>query len=312
MWSPPWHLYILLLANLLAFYLTYLLAFYLAFYLAYLLAYLLAYYLLKSSGILPGKHSGTLSGISSGILSDILSGILSGIPSGILSGISPNILSGIPPGTLSGISYGILSGISSRILSDILSGISSGILSGFWGPAVRTELGMSQVEVQRCALSWEGPRLRSSGGALSWEGARLRSSSAHWALKLAKSLAKSRQGNSGRGSGGRGGRRGGGRGGGGRRRMRRTALIKSNPHLAGGEQRKPVNWGYEPLTCSDAYLGTPYCNLQLSSIGVLKLCSCTYLQLVPFEATKAQRHVLASHECWGVPHLVMWLWQPIV
>ena len=102
-----------------------------------------------------------------------------------------------------------------------------------WGPAVRTELGRSQVEVQRCALSWEGPRLRSSN--------------AHWAPKLAKSLAKSWQGNSGRGSGGRGGRRGGGRGGRGgrrrrsrrtrrRRRMRRTALIKSNnPLLAAGE-----------------------------------------------------------------------------
>ena len=35
----PWHLYVLLLANLLAFYLTYLLAFHLAFYLAYLLAF---------------------------------------------------------------------------------------------------------------------------------------------------------------------------------------------------------------------------------------------------------------------------------
>ena len=45
MWSPPWHLYIFLLANLLAFYLTYLLTFYLAFYLAYLLAYVLAYLL---------------------------------------------------------------------------------------------------------------------------------------------------------------------------------------------------------------------------------------------------------------------------
>ena len=40
-----------------------------------------------------------------------------------------------------------------------------------------TELGRSQVEVQRCSLSWEGPRLRSSG--------------AHWARTLAKSLAKS-------------------------------------------------------------------------------------------------------------------------
>ena len=93
-----------------------------------------------------------------------------------------------------------------------------------WGPAVRTELGRSQVEVQRCALSWEGPRLRSS--------------SVHWAPKLVKSLAKSWQGNSGRGSGSRGGRRGGGRGGGeGGGRRRRTTLIKSNnPHLASGEQ----------------------------------------------------------------------------
>ena len=39
-----------------------------------------------------------------------------------------------------------------------------------WGPAVHTELGRSQVEVQRCTMSWEGPRLRSSG--------------AHWAGKV--------------------------------------------------------------------------------------------------------------------------------
>ena len=84
-----------------------------------------------------------------------------------------------------------------------------------WGPAVRTELGRSQVEVQRCALSWEGPRLRSSSAH--W-GPRLRSSSAHWARKLAKSLAKSWQGGSGGGSWcrhGRGETGGGGGGGGG-------------------------------------------------------------------------------------------------
>ena len=109
----------------------------------------------KSFGICSGKHSGTLFGIPSGILSDILSGI----PSGILSGISSGILSGKHSGTLSGISFGILS----DILSGVLSGISSGILSGRWGPAVLTELGGSQVEVQRCSLSSEGPRLRSSG-----------------------------------------------------------------------------------------------------------------------------------------------------
>ena len=43
--SPPWHLYVLLLANLLAFYLTYLLALILAYLLALYLAYLLAFYL---------------------------------------------------------------------------------------------------------------------------------------------------------------------------------------------------------------------------------------------------------------------------
>ena len=83
---------------------------------------------------------------------------VTGKSSGILSDISSGIRSGI----LSGISFGILPGISSGICSGILSGISSGILSGRWGPAVRTGLGRPQVEVQRCALSWAGPRLRSS------------------------------------------------------------------------------------------------------------------------------------------------------
>ena len=149
------------------------------------------------SGILSGISSGILPGICFGISSGILSGILSGISSGILSGKSSGILSGKHSGTLSGASSGILS----DILSGILSGIPSGILSGIyifwhsiwhifwhsiwplrssgahwagqvpgWGPAVHTELGRSQVEVQRCTLSWEGPRLRSSG--------------AHWARKV--------------------------------------------------------------------------------------------------------------------------------
>ena len=143
-------------------------------------------------------------------------------------------------------SSGILSGISSGILSDILSGvlsgISSGILSGRWGPAVPTELGRSQVDVQWCPLSSEGPRLRSSGAHWArkvpgWGPAvptalgtlRLRSSRAHsdrqpavevqqcpLPQKLAKRLAKSWQVGSGHGSGCRGGGgEGGGRGEGG-------------------------------------------------------------------------------------------------
>ena len=67
--------------------------------------------------------------------------------------IQSGISSGIQSGILSGISSGILSGISSGILSDILSGISFVILSGRWGPPIHTELGRSQVEVQRCTLS---------------------------------------------------------------------------------------------------------------------------------------------------------------
>ena len=154
------------------------------------------------------------------------------------------------------------------IYSGSLSGIYSGILSGRCGPAVPTELGRSQVEVQPCPLGSEGPRLRSSGAnwarkvpgwspiqwcplrsePCGWSPAvptqigsrQLRSSSAHCARKLAKRLAKSWRGGSGHGSGGRGGggeggggRGGGGGGGGG---GAGTAVIKSkNPHLAGGE-----------------------------------------------------------------------------
>ena len=115
-----------------------------------------------------------------------------------------------------------------------------------WGPAVRTELGRSQVEVQRCALSWDGPRLRSSGAhwagkvpgwgpavrtelgrsqvevqqcALSLEvGEELGEELVRrkWRWKLMQTWSR------------RNWRR--------RRRRRTTALIKSNnPHLAGGE-----------------------------------------------------------------------------
>ena len=71
-----------------------------------------------------------------------------------------------------------------------------------------TELGRSQVEVQRCSLNLAGPRLKS------------------W------------QGGSGHGSGRSG--PGGGEGG-----RRRTTLIKSNnPHLAGGEKKLPPNTGF--------------------------------------------------------------------
>ena len=197
-----------------------------------------------------------VTGKSSGILSDISSGILSGISSGILSGISSGILPGVSSAICSGISSGTVSGISSGIPSDILSGISSGILSGRWGPAVHTELGRSQVEVQRCALSWEGPRLRSSSArwagkvpgwglavrtelgrsqvevqqcALSSEvGEELGEELARWKWRWKLMQTWSRRNW--------------------RRRRRTTALIKSNnPHLAGGEKTKPFQTNLQKL-----------------------------------------------------------------
>jgi hypothetical protein len=66
---------------------------------------------------------------------------------------------------------------------------------------------------------------------------------------LAKRLAKSWQGGSGRGSGGRGR---GGEGGGGAG----TAVIKSNnPHLAGGEKQEPftINFGWFQIVKNRAF-----------------------------------------------------------
>ena len=133
----------------------------------------------------------------------------------ILSGISSGILSGIPSGILSGISSGILSGKHS-ILALYLAYLLAFLLLAFY----------LAVEVQRCSLSSEGPRLRSSGAHWArtvpgWGPAVLtelgrsqvevqrcpvRSGPcAHCVRELAKSLAKSWQGGSEHGSGGRGG-----------------------------------------------------------------------------------------------------------
>ena len=74
-----------------------------------------------------------------------------------------------------------------------------------------------------------GPAVPTQIGSRQW-----RPSSAHCARKLAKRLAKSWQGGSGRGSGGRGVEE---KEEDEERRRRRTTVIKSNnPHLAGGEQ----------------------------------------------------------------------------
>ena len=152
------------------------------------------------------------------ILSDIYSDILSGISSSILSGIYFGVLSGIYSGILCGILsriyFGILCGIYSGSLSGIyagsLSGIYSGIPSGRWGPAVPTELGRSQVEVQRCPLRAE------VGEEIGEELARRK-----WTWKWRQRWWRRRRRTSRRRT----------------RRRRRTTVIKSNnPHLAGGEK----------------------------------------------------------------------------
>jgi len=93
---------------------------------------------------------------------------------------------------------------------------------------VLTELGRSQVEVQRGSLSSEGPRLRSSGAqciqtlAVEVQQCPLRAEVGEdeelarrkWTWKWMQRWWRRRR----------------------RRRRRRTSLIKSNnPHLAGGE-----------------------------------------------------------------------------
>ena len=88
-----------------------------------------------------------------------------------------HVVTGKSSGILSGISSGILPGISSGILPGISSGISSGI--SIWHIYLAYLLAFYlayllafylAVEVQRCPLSSEGPRLRSSA--------------AHWARKV--------------------------------------------------------------------------------------------------------------------------------
>ena len=161
---------------------------------------------------------------------------VTGKSSGILSDIS----SGIRSGSLSGISSGISSGILSEMLSGVLSGISSGILSGRWGPAVLTELGRSQVEVQRCSLSSEGPTelgrsqvevqrcpLRSHAG--SW-GPAVPTACGSWRRVGKAEVEEKLEEEEEEDEEERRKRR--------RRswRRRRTTVIKSNnPHLAGGE-----------------------------------------------------------------------------
>jgi len=103
-------------------------------------------------------------------------GISSGTLSAILSGISSSILSGIYFSVLSGIYSGILRGIFlAYILAFYVAFYVAYILAVY--PAYILAFHLA-AEVQRCPLSSEGPRLRSSG-ATALRTLRLRSSRAH-------------------------------------------------------------------------------------------------------------------------------------
>ena len=131
--SPPWHLYVLLLANLLAYYLTYLLAFYLAyllaFYLTYLLAYLLAFYL---AYLLQYDLAYLLALYLAYLLAHLLTFYLAFYLANLLAFYLANILA--------------------LYLAYLLAFYLAYLLAFYLS-----------VEVQRCTLSWAARRLRSSG-----------------------------------------------------------------------------------------------------------------------------------------------------
>ena len=241
-WSPPWHLYIFLLANLLAFYLTYLLtyllAFYLAFYLAYLLtyiltyllafylafylAYLLAYVLAYLLAYLPAFY---LAFYLAYLLAYVLAYLLAYLLAFYLASYLAYYLTNLLGFYLAYLVAFYLTFYLAFYLAYLLAFHLAYLLAFYLAYLLAFYLA---VEVQRCTLSWAGPRLRSSGAhwagqlagwgpavhtelgssqvevqrcTLSWAARRLTSSSAHWAGKLAKSW----QGWQGGSGGGRGG-----------------------------------------------------------------------------------------------------------
>ena len=205
-----------------------------------------------------------------------------------------------------------------------------------WGPAVRTELGRSQVEVQRCALSWEGPRLRSIGAhwagkvpgwgpavrtelgrsqvevqqcALSSEvGEELGEELARrkWRWKLMQTWSRRNW---------RRRRR--------RRRRRTTALIKSNnPHLAGGEKTVPMLYRQKMCQTPFRYVwlpevpeGTPFGGSMsiFSAIHTVAWDQSVVLRIAFLELRESETSVFTSAseqgslECWPWELEANWL-----
>ena len=230
-WSPPWHLYILLLANLLAFYLTFYLAFYLAyllafylayllaFYLAYLLAYLLAFYLAFYLAYLPGYYLANLLAfyLENLYLAYLLAFYLAYLLAFYLAYLLAFYLAYLLAFYLAYLLAYLLAFYLAYLLAFYLAYLLAFYLTFYLAYLLAFYLTFHlayllafylAVEVQRCTLSWAGPRLRSSGAhwagqvpgwgpavhtelgrsavevqrcTLSWADPRLRSSSAHWA-----------------------------------------------------------------------------------------------------------------------------------
>ena len=155
---PPWHPYVLLLAYLLAFYLAYLLAFYLA----YLMAFYLAFYLVN-----------LLAYVRANILAHYLIYLLAFYLAYLLAFYRANILALYLAYLLAFFLTFYLAFYLAYLLAFYLaveaqrcspssesprlrsSGAHWARKVPGWGPAVLTELGRSQVEVQLCSLSSE-------------------------------------------------------------------------------------------------------------------------------------------------------------
>ena len=224
-WSPPWHLYIFLLANLLAFYLTYLLAFYLAYLLAFYLAYLLAFYL-------------------SYFLAYVLAYLLASYLANLLAFYLANILALYLEYLLAFYLTVYLAYLLAFYLAYFLAYVLAYLLTFYLAFYLA-------VEVRQCPL---GSGARGWGPAMPtgiWS-SRLRSGSAHCDLEVAVEVRECplRSPTCGWGPVGAGARSGGPAVPTGiwtarrgrwvrrrrRRRRRRAVLKSSNPHLAGGEQ----------------------------------------------------------------------------
>ena len=283
-WSPPWHLYIFLLANLLAFYLTYLLAFYLAFYLANLLtfylAYLLAFYL---TFYLAYLLTFFLAFYLAYLLTFYLAYLLAFYLTYLLAFYLAYLLAFYLTVYLAYLLTFFLAFYLAYLLAFYLAYLLTFYLTSFLtffplrSGSAHCDLEVA-VEVRQCPLRSGSRGWRPAVPTAIWK-SRLRSGSAHWDLELAVEVRQCPLGSGARGGGPavptgiwtarrrrRARRRRMRRRRMRRRRRRRTALIKSNnPHLAGGENvpnHQPVyiymnkhhcSWCDTKYACYDEY-----------------------------------------------------------